>query len=403
MLRLKPLLAVLLFVCAAYGSLVDDIVNAIENAVDCGACHALLVPLQGLAVLGDSTSPTQLLQSANPSRCTSMPTRYNSLSLDNGTASQAHDPDVYEGIIKQQGPILAHDPRSISALGQTATKLCDAVFGLCQPPDIKKYTVPFPKPAPTNPKVFASKGRAPFQVAHFSDAHIDRDVSPPGVPAGPMPGEHNRDTTTALAQSMLHAISANNAFPFDVVEASVWLVNQTIVKFSFAFFSRVMVNQHGLLCIGSVTKDMQTFNNEMATILGAPVYPAVGWSQVSFLPHWFLYQQLEIVLESMMKGVLNETRSTTELEARKTWLAFRGARARLRDDVSGGASSSSYPEVVTTPNSVWVGVKDLLMIDGGIFTTLKRDFTSLREAVERLGTELKATKITVPVEREAGA
>ena len=45
----------LLCLCAfVHGSLVDDIVNAIENAASCATCHALLVPLEGVALLGDS-------------------------------------------------------------------------------------------------------------------------------------------------------------------------------------------------------------------------------------------------------------------------------------------------------------------------------------------------------------
>ncbi|GLB42398.1 putative converts sphingomyelin to ceramide [Lyophyllum shimeji] len=261
MVRLSPLLALPLCFRAARGSLVDDIVNAIENAVDCAGCHALLVPLQGLALLGDAAFDATFIAVCQ--------------------ALKVQDPDVCEGIIKQQGPILAHDLRSISAFGQTATKLCDSVFGLCQPPPINNYIVPFPKPVPSDPKVWTSKGRKPFQVAHFSDVHIDREYAPgsdvnctkpiccrnyadsakpPKVPAGPM-GEHHCDTTTALAQSMLHAIPADTAFSLftgDVVEASVWLVNQT-----------------------GVTNDLQTFDNEMATILGAPVYPAIGNHEVA--------------------------------------------------------------------------------------------------------------------------
>ncbi|KAF5378767.1 hypothetical protein D9615_006955 [Tricholomella constricta] len=254
MVWLKPLLPLLLFVCFVHGGLVDDIVNAIVKAVDCGSCHALLVPLQGLAHLGDSAFSNTFI-----ALCKHL---------------KVQDPDVCEGIVKQQGPLLAHDLRSISPFGQTATKLCDSIFGLCQPPAINKYTVPFPKPAPKNPKVFTSQGRAPFQVAHFSDVHIDREyapgseanctkpiccrnyagsTSPPKMPARPM-GERNCDTTTSLAQSMLRAISTNNTFSIftgDVVEASL---DNSI----------------------RLVDGLQRFNEEMSTILGAPVYPTVG-------------------------------------------------------------------------------------------------------------------------------
>jgi sphingomyelin phosphodiesterase len=42
----------LLFACKA--SIVGDIVNAIEQAVDCDSCRALLEVLKGVAILGDS-------------------------------------------------------------------------------------------------------------------------------------------------------------------------------------------------------------------------------------------------------------------------------------------------------------------------------------------------------------
>lgn len=42
-------------------SLVDDIVDAITHAVDCGSCHALLVPIKGLAELGDSAFSSTII------------------------------------------------------------------------------------------------------------------------------------------------------------------------------------------------------------------------------------------------------------------------------------------------------------------------------------------------------
>jgi hypothetical protein len=38
----------------ARASFVTTILDAIEHAVDCGSCHALVTVLQGLAILGDS-------------------------------------------------------------------------------------------------------------------------------------------------------------------------------------------------------------------------------------------------------------------------------------------------------------------------------------------------------------
>ena len=83
--------------------------------------------------------------------------------------------DVCEGAVGT--PILAHALRSIDPLGHTATKFCDSVFGLCQSPAVNSWKVPFPKPAPATPKAFVSTGKAPVQVVHFSDIHIDREYT----------------------------------------------------------------------------------------------------------------------------------------------------------------------------------------------------------------------------------
>jgi len=129
---------------------------------------------------------------------------------------------------------------------------------------VNKYTVPFPKPSPTSPKVFQSSGKTPIQVVHFSDVHIDRqyavslrssrdifrgtkekgkkktgseanctkpiccrnytdNTAPASVPAGP-DGNHKCDSPVTLADSMLGAIeqfAPNNLFSIftgDVVE-----------------------------------------------------------------------------------------------------------------------------------------------------------------------------------------
>lgn len=96
---------------------------------------------------------------------------------DSQDVRKAEDDDVCQGLLSEQGPIIAHDLRSISALGQTATKFCDTLLGLCQAPAVNPFTVTFPKPAPTNPKVFTSTGKPPFQAVHFSDVHIDRSYT----------------------------------------------------------------------------------------------------------------------------------------------------------------------------------------------------------------------------------
>ncbi|KAF9479793.1 sphingomyelin phosphodiesterase [Pholiota conissans] len=241
----------------ARASFISTVLDAIESAVDCASCHALLTVLQGVAIFGDSVFSSALVGVCQ--------------------AVNAEDDDVCKGLLTEQGPIIAHDLRSISSLGQTATKFCNAVIGLCQEPDVNSYTVPIPKAAPANPKVFTSTGKTPFQVVHFSDVHIDRSYTvgsevnctkpiccrnfadqsgPVEVPAGAV-GSHGCDTSTALSQSMLKAVAAENTrfsiFTGDVVEAAVWLVDQT-----------------------EVTSDLQTFNAEMAKFVNSPVFPAIA-------------------------------------------------------------------------------------------------------------------------------
>ncbi|KAF8888536.1 hypothetical protein BD779DRAFT_1470172 [Infundibulicybe gibba] len=145
----------------------------------------------------------------------------------------------------RSGPIVAHDLRQINTTGQTAGKLCDALFGFCSTPPVNPFTVPLPRAAPAHPKpiVAPKPRRKPITVVHLSDVHIDRQYTvgseanctksiccrnfadeagqPITVPAGPN-GNSRCDSTTELANSMLEAIDALNPkfsiFTGDVVE-----------------------------------------------------------------------------------------------------------------------------------------------------------------------------------------
>lgn len=152
--------------------LLSDVETAFENAVDCASCHALLIPLQTLAHLGNDAFVDTIV-----TVCKTFQVSIHLLGPPSCSAhvkQQLEDDDVCQGAIGLQGPILAHALRQISATGQTATKFCDAVFGLCQPPAVNPFNVPFPTVAPTNPKTFTSTGKTPFLVVHISDVHIDR-------------------------------------------------------------------------------------------------------------------------------------------------------------------------------------------------------------------------------------
>jgi sphingomyelin phosphodiesterase len=87
------------------------------------------------------------------------------------------DEDVCQGVIAQEGPIVAHSLREISPSGGTATKLCDALLGLCEPPKVQPFTLTFPKSASAAPSAPISSGNASFQIVHMSDVHIDREYT----------------------------------------------------------------------------------------------------------------------------------------------------------------------------------------------------------------------------------
>jgi len=179
MLALRLWLFVFILASFASGSLVDDILRAFENAVDCVSCHALLVTLEGLVVFGDGVFVDVFTTICKDLKVThSFSCRMARTSLNNNftTLTQLQDADVCTGLVSQEGPIIANNLRKASMTGQQGTKLCNALLGLCQAPPVNPYTVQFPKAVPP-PKSFISSGQPPFQVAHFSDVHIDREYT----------------------------------------------------------------------------------------------------------------------------------------------------------------------------------------------------------------------------------
>ncbi|KZV71061.1 sphingomyelin phosphodiesterase [Peniophora sp. CONT] len=251
--------AVLGLLGAARADLLDDILTALEQAVECAACDALLIPIQTLAHIGNDA-----FVDVFASLCKLV---------------GAEDDDVCEGELARTGPILAHSVRQFSIGGATSQKFCNAVFGLCQEPSITPFTVPFPSAAPSNPKTFTSAGKAPFQAVHLSDVHIDtqyvvgsdatcnkpiccRDfadsAATPVEPAGPF-GASTCDPPESLANSMLSAVKQFGGdaqfaiFTGDVEEGDTWLVEQS-----------------------NVTADLKSFNAQIKSALSMPLYPAIG-------------------------------------------------------------------------------------------------------------------------------
>ncbi|KAA1479006.1 sphingomyelin phosphodiesterase [Dentipellis sp. KUC8613] len=244
------------------GDIFDDVIAALTNATDCASCHAVVLPVfQTLAHLGNDA--------------------FTGTITDVCQALNLADDDVCAGEMQRSGLILAHSLRQFTIGGTTATKFCDAVFGLCQPPPVTPFTVPFPRAAPTNSTRIVSKGRTPFQVVHLSDVHIDREytvgsnanctkpiccrdfadgsgTSATSDQAGPF-GNSKCDSPSTLAASLVQAvedIGANAMFSIftgDVVEGATWLVNQS-----------------------EVSNDLEEWNTQMLQGIRLPIFPSIG-------------------------------------------------------------------------------------------------------------------------------
>lgn len=151
----------------------DEIISAARDAhaqKTCASCRALLVPFKRLAHLGDASFVNAVVQLCK--------------------VRKLADPDICEGDVGSQGPIIAHGLRQISTSGRTATLLCNALFGLCDLVPAEPYNMTFPELTQEEDvettrtdgeaRVTVASGlertekRKPFQVVHLSDVHIDR-------------------------------------------------------------------------------------------------------------------------------------------------------------------------------------------------------------------------------------
>lgn len=157
--------------------------------------------------------------------------------------------------------------------------------------------MPFPKAAPTNPKKFTSTGKAPFQVVHLSDVHIDTQyavgsdascgkpiccrifgdsAATPATPAGPF-GASTCDPPESLANSMLSAVKSFGSgakfaiFTGDVEEGDTWLAEQRCV-----YSVGGVCEERVLIESSNVTADLQSFNAQVKSALSMPLYPAIG-------------------------------------------------------------------------------------------------------------------------------
>ncbi|KAJ3759690.1 sphingomyelin phosphodiesterase [Lentinula raphanica] len=226
----------------------SQILSVLESIVDCASCLAALIPLQVLAHLGNDAFSDTFIAVCD--------------------IAQLEDPDVCSGLLSRLGPIIAHDLRSIDVAGQTGNRLCDALFGFCASKTPNAFSVPLPSPTgPVAPPSTPTVRKAPFQVVHISDAHIDREYTvgseanctkniccrnfadeagdPITDPAQPF-GNSKCDSPISLADSMLEAVNSFNA--------------------QFVIFTGDVVE---------VTSDLTDFNAEMLSKISAPIFPAI--------------------------------------------------------------------------------------------------------------------------------
>ncbi|TFY73601.1 hypothetical protein EWM64_g10411, partial [Hericium alpestre] len=259
-------------------SLQDGIISAFNNATDCTSCRASVLPaLPALAREGDGAFAKTMT-----SICQTLHT---------------HDDDICAGEMQLSGLIMAHDLRQFTVNGTTATKFCEAVFGVCQQPSVTPYTVPSPRSRPSKPTTFTSKGRTPFQVVHLSDVHIGRQYTvardgnctkniccrkyadqtgPVTEPAGPF-GNHGCDSPSTFADSLVQAVNTIGAkasfsiFTGDIVEGATWLVTKGFVqpRLYFAVSSSEWFGSE-------VSLDLAAWDFQMAQGIHIPVYPAIG-------------------------------------------------------------------------------------------------------------------------------
>ncbi|KAK3062096.1 hypothetical protein LTS18_004828 [Coniosporium uncinatum] len=217
----------------------DEVIKALEKALQagtCGACNTTLAALKVVSLLGD-----RAFVDALSSACVV-------LGLFRGGE------DVCAGAIRLEGPTLAHDLREMKVPSHTSQLFCAHFLGLCGYPDVVPYTVSFPSPKPAPAGRPAPSGQEPIQIVQYSDIHIDpfyvtgsntdcgkpvccrvyEDSDAPGStssPAGPF-GDYACDVPVSLEESMHTAISeiAPNAafttFTGDIVDHAVWNTTQ---------------------------------------------------------------------------------------------------------------------------------------------------------------------------------
>ncbi|PFH58054.1 hypothetical protein XA68_14224 [Ophiocordyceps unilateralis] len=188
--------------------------------------------------------------------------------------SYAEDADVCRDAVPQQAPIFAKVLRN-NGEGSPAFKALSAfMLGVCSVPSITPR-IPSLSPKPARGRPSWSSGKAPIQVVHFSDIHIDPLYLPgantdcgkpiccsdkPGnndSPAG-LFGDHDCDVPHTLEKSMYDAIrtvAPNAAFAIftgDIVDHAVWDTSARHNKKSIRNAYDVMRSQLGNLTVFAI-------------------------------------------------------------------------------------------------------------------------------------------------------
>ncbi|KAL0084755.1 Metallo-dependent phosphatase-like protein [Phycomyces blakesleeanus] len=88
--------------------------------------------------------------------------------------SKKLDPEVCQGVIEEQAPVVRKVLKTMDVSGRDGHLLCAAVLNSCPYPAVIPWTVQFPKSKPKNPIVKRSKGQL-ISVVQLSDWHIDPD------------------------------------------------------------------------------------------------------------------------------------------------------------------------------------------------------------------------------------
>ncbi|ODA81323.1 hypothetical protein RJ55_04288 [Drechmeria coniospora] len=185
-----------------------DGLSAFGDFSTCGGCHSILSAIKAIVETGNET--------------------FFDLAKKLCAAGTQYDADYCGGIIEIEGPVIASIIKSMDIPSKTADQFCITFLGVCKNPEVEKWSVPFPSPRYCDVVREPPSGKAPLQVIHYSDIHIDpayeegssttckkpnccqrgtkaEAAGTSASPAGPN-GDHNCDVPVTLERSMYKAI-----------------------------------------------------------------------------------------------------------------------------------------------------------------------------------------------------